>query len=528
MHAKPERSGRAGPDIGADITFAAKGGGTLFAGRLFTWGIRFGIAVMLARLLGPDGYGVYNLALSVAAIAAILPLLGLDAAILRYTAIFAGRGDWAAVRANLRLMLRISLMLSLLVTAGLIVFAEAVAGALLHDRRLAPLVMISALMVPTMVLGIQLGAALRGLRRIGHEVLADQVAQPVIRLLLLLMLVVVGLTVSQALLAWTVASLAATAMLAFFVVRALPRDGGDGTRLGTGELLRFSAPVFLSNVVLKSGGQLQVILLGALSTVSSVGVFAVATNVNLIGSLFHSSLVSASMPLFAAAQDRENRSALVRLYQLTSKWSLTLNLPIFLLVVAYPQALLGMFGSEFGAGAVPLAILATANLVNAATGMSGAVLDMTGYTRWKLLNALVSVALGIALNLILVPSLGVVGAAIAVLAVTAGTNLLPLAEVLLLVRASPYNRAFLKPLGAGAAALAATIVVRIFLGGAGEMFQAVAGIPVLFVTYGLVLFSLGIDDDDRLVLGPLRARLARRRRGNNRDPETVRSSEDPS
>lgn len=528
MSAKPGPS-QAGPDIGADIAFAAKGGGTLFAGRLFTWGIRFGIAVMLARLLGARGYGVYNLALSVAAIAAILPLFGLDAAILRYTAIFAGRGDGAAVRANLRFMLRISLALSLLVTVGLVVFAEAVAGGLLHDRRLAPLVMISALMVPTTVLGIQLGSALRGLRRIGHEVLADQVVQPLIRLALLLILVVVGLTVSQALLAWTVASLAATALLAFFVVRALPRDGGsDGTRLSTGELLRFSAPVFLSNVVLKSGGQLQVILLGALGSVRAVGVFAVASNVNLIGSLFHSSLVSASMPLFAAAQDRESRSALVRLYQLTSKWSLTLNLPIFLLVVAYPQALLGMFGSEFGAGALPLAILAAANLVNSATGMSGAVLDMTGYTRWKLLNAMVSVALGIALNLLLVPSLGIVGAAIAVLAVTAGTNILPLAEVLLLVRASPYNRSFLKPLGAGALAFVASIGVRSLLDGAGEVVQATAGISLLFITYGLVLFGLGIDDDDRLVLRPIRDRFARRRRGNVRGQPAAQSSEEPS
>lgn len=529
MDAKPERPSRAGPDIGADIAFAAKGGGTLFAGRLFAWGIRFGIAVMLARLLGASGYGVYNLALSVATIGGILPLLGLDTAIVRYTAIFAGRDEWAAVRANLRLMLSMSVALSLLVSAGLIVFAEAIAGALLHDRRLAPLVLISALTVPTLVLNIQLGAALRGLRRIGHEVLADQVAQPVIRLSLLLMLVVVGLTVSQALLAWTIASFAVTALLAFFVIRAIRgRGDDDGRPLSMRELLRFSGPVFLSNVVLKSGQQLQTLLLGALSTVSTVGVFAVATNVNLIGSLFHSSLATASMPLFAAAQDREDRPALEKLYQLMSKWSLTLNLPMFLIIVAYPQALLAMFGSEFQAGSAALTILAAANLVNAATGMSGAVLDMTGYTRWKLLNATVSVALGIALNILLVPSLGLVGAAIAALAVTAGTNILPLAEVLLLVRASPYNRSFIKPLGAGALALVVSIGVKVLLGGAGEVIQAAAGILALCITYGLVLFGLGIDDDDRLVLRRVRGRFTRRRRGNVRGQPSAGSSDEPS
>lgn len=514
MRVKPDKPGQDEPNFAADIAFVAKGGGTLFAGRLFTWGIRFGAAVLLARLLRADGYGAYNLALSLATIGGIVPLLGLDTAIVRYTAIFAGRGDWAAVRANLRLMLRVSVVTSLFVTAALIVFAEPVASALLHDRRLTPLVFISALTVPTMVLNIQLGSALRGVRRIADEVFADQVFQPLIRLALLLMLVVVGLTVSQALLAWTVASLAATVLLAYLVIRALRGHGtNDGKPLSARELLRFSGPVFLSNLVSKSGQQLQTILLGALSTVSTVGVFAVAANVNLIGSLFHSSLVSASMPLLAAAQDKQDRPALERLYQLTSRWSLTLNLPVFLVVVTYSQVLLAMFGSEFRSGAIALAILAAANLVYAGTGMSGAVLDMTGYTGLKLLNAAVSVGLGIALNLMLVPSLGLVGAAIAALAVTACANILQLAEVLLLVRASPYNRSFVKPIGAGALALVVSIGVKILLGGSGEVVQAAAGIPVLFMTYGLVLFGLGIDDDDRLVLRRVRGRFARRRGG---------------
>nr|MDP9464010.1 oligosaccharide flippase family protein [Actinomycetota bacterium] len=458
-----------------------------------------------------------------------LPLFGHDTANVRYTAIFAGRGEWGAVRANLRLMLSISVACSLAVTVGLIVFAEAIARALLHDGRLAPLVFISALMVPTLVLNIQLGSALRGLRRISHEVLADQVVQPLIRLALLLMLVVVGLTVSQALLAWTIASFAVTALLSSFVLRAIRgHDDDDGRPLRVRELLRFAGPVFLSNVVLKSGHQVQTLLLGALSTVSTVGVFAVATNVNLIGSLFHTSLASASMPLLAAAQDRDDRPRLEKLYQLMSKWSLTLNLPIFLVVVTYPQALLAMFGSEFRAGAAALTILAAANLVTSATGMSGAVLDMTGYTGLKLVNATVSVGLGIALNVILVPSLGLVGAAIAVLAVTAGTNILPLTEVLLLVRASPYNRAFLKPIGAGVSAVVVSIGVKILLGGAGEVVQAAAGIPALFITYGVVLVGLGLDDDDRLVLRRVQGRFARRRRGKDRDQPPATSSEEPS
>ncbi len=515
MNARPDDARRIRHESEADIAFVAKGGGTLFAGRLFTSGVRFGIAILLARPLGANGYGAYNLALSVATVGVILPLLGLDTAIVRYTAIFAGRGEWGAVRASLRLMFGLSVALSLLMTVLIVVFADIIAAALLHDARLAPLVIISALTVPSLVLNIQLGSALRGLRRIGHEVLADQLVQPLVRLALILVVVVIGLTVSLALITWAIASLTATVLLAVFVLRVLSRHrGGDdgGVRLSTRDLFRFSAPVFLSNVVTKSGRQLQTLLLGALSTTSAVGVFVVATNVNLIGSLFHSSIVSASMPLFAAAQDRGDRHALERLYQLTSKWSLSLNLPIFLIVIGFPHTLLAMFGPEFQAGAIPLMILATANLVNAGTGMSGVVLDMTGYTGFKLLNAAVAVVLGIATNLILVPTLGLIGAAIAAFLVTAGTNILPLAEVLLIVHASPYNRSMLKPIWAGVAALVMGIGVKTVLGESDEVIQAGAGIPALLITYAIVLFALGIDDDDRLVLKRVRRRFTRRSR----------------
>ena len=52
---------------------------------------------------------------------------------------------------------------------------------------------------------------------------------------------------------------------------------------------------------------------------------------------------------------------------------------------------------------MPLAILAGANLVNAATGMSGAVLDMTGHTLLKLINTPIAFGVAVGLNILLVP-----------------------------------------------------------------------------------------------------------------------------
>jgi O-antigen/teichoic acid export membrane protein len=274
--------------------------------------------------------------------------------------------------------------------------------------------------------------------------------------------------------------------------------------------------VFFSNIVSSIGDNIQTIFLGALSTVSSVGVFGVSNQLNLIGSMFHSSVVSASMALFAETEARGDRRGLEALYQTVSKWSVSLNLPLFLALVLFPEALLSLFGPEFREGVTALTILAFANIINAATGASGAVLDMTGHSVVKLINASVAVVLAVGLNLLLIPTYGLVGAAISVLASSAAVNLLRITEVYVLLDTTPYNRTFLKPLAAGVVGLAAALGVRALVPDAPAL-QALLGIAALFAAYAFTLTRLGLSAEDRLVMSRVWKRLRRRKRRPNGD-----------
>ena len=238
-----------------------------------------------------------------------------------------------------------------------------------------------------------------------------------------------------------------------------------------------------------------------------------ASNVNLIGNLFHTSLVSAAMPLFARSQDRGDIHGLKQLYRTTSKWSFSFNLPIFLVLVMFPQQILALFGPEFQAATTPLAILAGANLVNAATGMSGAVLDMTGHTLLKLINAPIAFGVAVGLNILLVPPFGLVGAALAVLISTSTLNVLLLVEVRMLERASPYDRTFLKPIGAGIIAVPAGLAASVVGALVWDPLRAVVGIPALLLTYAACLLLFGLDEADRTILARAREKLRRRRPG---------------
>jgi hypothetical protein len=78
------------------ILAAARGTGFLALGSFFEVGVRFLIALMLARLLGADSYGLYVLAVSAATLFASFSALGLDDAMVRYVAIRSGAATSSA------------------------------------------------------------------------------------------------------------------------------------------------------------------------------------------------------------------------------------------------------------------------------------------------------------------------------------------------------------------------------------------------------------------------------------------------
>ena len=92
---------------------------------------------------------------------------------------------------------------------------------------------------------------------------------------------------------------------------------------------------------------------------------------------------------------------------------LLVSAPICGALAIFPSVVLGFFGSGFQAGSTALTIVALGQLVNGATGPSATVLIMTGHE----LAAARAVGTGTLANLVLaillVPPLGVTGAAIA-------------------------------------------------------------------------------------------------------------------
>jgi O-antigen/teichoic acid export membrane protein len=261
-----------------------------------------------------------------------------------------------------------------------------------------------------------------------------------------------------------------------------------------------------------------------MATVSSVGVFSIVGRVSSVASVSSLSIYVSSRPAMAQLHDRGDRETLTGLYTATTRWTLGLNLPFFLVMVLFADPLLLLFGEDFGEGATALTIMAFGELVNAGTGTCQGMLDMTGHTRAKLANTVLWTVLLIGGSALAIPRWGIVGAATASFVAIAAVNVAALIEVRVLERIQPYDRTFWKPVVAAVGALVVGIVVQGFLPVGSHLGRLVLEGGLVGLVYVGLIFLLGLAPDDRLVLERAWAKVTKRSGRSRPVPETAGGS----
>lgn len=484
---------------------AARGGGFLAGGSVFEYATRFAIALLLARLLGADDYGLYVLALGAGALFAGVAGLGLDDAMVRYVAIQASRGDRSGVWGTLRIGIGVSTVVAVAVGAVLYAAATPISTGLFDEPLLAPLLRLMALAVPFLTLSNVLNGISRGFERTDVTALSENVVQSLVRVGLLGLLAVVGrFDVVLAVVVFGIADVAASVTMLLLLGRAgwtLRAAVHEPARADVRPLVAFALPLWLSGLLRQSRNRIASILLGVSTGVASVGVYAVAEKVTLVGHVALVSVYAAVKPVLARLHDQGDRDGMAHLYRTASRWTLACYLPFFVVVVLLAEPLLGLFGARFRDGATALLLLATAELVGAATGVCGSMIDMTGHTRAKLANAVVFTVVLVGGAALLVPRHAVLGAATASLLAVSAANVLGLLEVWWFERLQPFDRTFLKPVAAALAATGVGLLLRRGWPVADGLVPTAVQAATVVTAYAVVLVALRLPEHDRVVVG---------------------------
>jgi O-antigen/teichoic acid export membrane protein len=384
-------------------------GGAVLAG--------FALQIVLARLLGAEGLGVFAGFLAAATVLATAGGLGMPVAAMRFLPVYLAEGD----HARLAGFLGAARQYCLLGASGLALTLAACLLLLPPLGAEAPAALAAAALVPLLAWG---GLSAGLLQASGQPLRADAAinfARPMLAILLALLAASFGtLGPHHALWLMAAAALATGVAAATAARRSLPRPSGIvPDRSERARWLQSGMTLVLGMVVTSLIERLDIIMLGILLGAEEAGPYSVASRLALtiaLASAAVASLVGPELARRAAAGDRVALQASAgRAALLGAGMAVASAVAI---AAAWPF-LLPAFGPGFDAATTPLMILLAAQVGIAAAGAAGGLLAVTGRNGAIIAISIGAVILDTALLLILVPAFGPAGAALA----TAATGL---------------------------------------------------------------------------------------------------------
>lgn len=166
----------------------------------------------------------------------------------------------------------------------------------------------------------------------------------------------------------------------------------------------------------------DLLLLGSLATAADVGIYNIAARLADIPKtiLIAANLVMA--PMVAEMYAKQDLQRLQKLLTLSVRLITVSGIPFILLYIFFGTPILKIWGTAFGQGYFALVCLGGAQLFNLAMGSVGMVLMMSGHERWVSYGLALGTGVNILLNILLIPTFGLNGAAIASLATTVVWN----------------------------------------------------------------------------------------------------------
>ncbi|MEE7483201.1 polysaccharide biosynthesis protein [Methylorubrum populi] len=210
------------------------------------------------------------------------------------------------------------------------------------------------------------------------------------------------------------------AMLLVRLRRALPA----GPRLYRWRLwLGACLPIAAGDLAASAFGFVDVVILGFLLPPEAVGLYFAATRIQQFVAFVHYAASATTAQRLAAARARGDEAGLGRLVRGQARWTFLATAGVGLGILAVAPLLLGLFGEAFRASLPVLAILVAGSVAASLFGPGEDVLTMLGGERLCAGITLAALALAALLCLILVPWLGVAGAALGVAAAQIGRGL---------------------------------------------------------------------------------------------------------
>jgi len=402
-------------------------GGT-FALKVIGLVLQLASGVALARLLGTTGYGIYSYPMAIVGLLSVPATAGLPQLIMRETSKYNANAEFGLMKGLLIRANQFVLFLSVfLLIITMVVFLTIGHGAL--STASGKTFLLAMLLLPLLSLNHVRLAALRGLRKILLGQIPDILIRPLVFLSILsFSFFVFHTTISPqvAISVQIVATIFAFCLGSCFLFRYQPQEVKSAHATYDTKLWAKSAlPFLFLGLAQIVNMRIDIVMLGIFRPIEEVGIYKTVTHGATLVVFVLAAVNIAIGPQVARLWAQGNKHQLQKMVTASTR-VIAIGTLLFASILFFGAEffLAYFFGEEFVAGATTLRILCLGQIVNGLAGSVGLILNMTGHEKQSAHAVYIAAMVNVALNLLLIPQIGINGAAIATAVSLSTTNII--------------------------------------------------------------------------------------------------------
>jgi O-antigen/teichoic acid export membrane protein len=391
----------------------------LMAGSLMTLAMRavaMGAGLLatlvLANKLGASGLGIYSWALAWTVVFPFIGDFGFSRLLGREIPGLRVEGLHGALRG---LVVDGPVVVAVL-SIAVAICAAAAGVAFLPADHLAPF-LIAVVLTPVIALTTVSQGIAQALGHVGLSRIPEDVVRPLVGLVGIVVcwvLLDAPTTPTVGMAVQAVAFVAAFAVAVALARKLWPRELREGGRQRRPRhWTQQAVPLAMLNGINTALSQVDIILLGILSSPTEVGLYATSTRLASGVGVAEFAVNAAFLPVAATLYRSKQVSRLSVISPKVALLGTAVAVALAAPLLIIPGPILSLFGPQFPDAAFQVRILSLSFLASVVMGQNLTLLSMTGHTRAVLIGTTVAMGSNIAMNGILIPPFGANGAAVA-------------------------------------------------------------------------------------------------------------------
>jgi len=387
----------------------ARGASFLFIQNLITSIVGTVGLGIIARMMTKTEMGVYVALSLVFALVQIGASFALPSAAVKFIAELKGQNDKKSAAGVAFQILRFSGVASIVFGSLVFLFSTQVCYLLTKTTEYVEVFKILALDLVFAGFLPSLNGIMIGLQKM-KELAGLNVVSYIISKVLSIVFLLVNLGLWGVVLGWLIGDLCAFFLFIGYVLRSfgMPSFGFSLKRI-----LGFSWPIYLSSWAGFGYSWFDRVLLVAYVPLADVGVYNIAVTAFGVMASIPGAISMALFPQYSELQGRDGMRSLEKTVRSASRYVSYLVVPLAVGLAATARPAISLFaGRAYEMGATPLAILSLFGAVTCVGAALSDIFSIAERTKVSALLTLIGVSVGVFLGFILLPSTGVLGAAV--------------------------------------------------------------------------------------------------------------------